>query len=40
MYECSADTGLHGIGGELVADSALRLFSKLTGKEIPLFSNR
>ena len=40
VYECSADTGLHGIGGELAADSALRLYSKLTGKEIELFSNK
>lgn len=37
VYECSADTGLHGIGGELAADSALRLYATLTGKEIPLF---
>ncbi len=37
VYECSADTGLHGIGGELAADSALRLYSKITQKVIPLF---
>lgn len=30
LYHCSADTGLHGIGGELAADSALRLFEILT----------
>ncbi|MDD1777138.1 MAG: NAD(P)/FAD-dependent oxidoreductase [Candidatus Helarchaeota archaeon] len=40
VYECSADTGLHGIGGELAADSALRLYSKLTGKGIKLFLNK
>ncbi|MHA1797104.1 MAG: phytoene desaturase family protein, partial [Candidatus Helarchaeota archaeon] len=40
VYECSADTGLHGIGGELAADSALRLYQKLTKKEIPLFMNK
>ena len=40
MYECSADTGLHGIGGELAADSALRLFNKLTSKKIPLFESK
>lgn len=40
VYECSADTGLHGIGGELAADSALRLYSKLTGNEIRLFQEK
>ena len=30
LYHCSADTGMHGIGGELAADSALRLFEMLT----------
>ena len=40
IYECSADTGMHGIGGELAADSALRLYNKLTRKDIPLFSSR
>jgi len=29
LYHCSADTGLHGIGGELAADSALRLYRLL-----------
>ncbi|MHA1144610.1 MAG: phytoene desaturase family protein [Candidatus Helarchaeota archaeon] len=29
LYCCCADTGLHGIGGELAADSALRLYEKL-----------
>lgn len=29
LYHCSADTGQHGIGGELAADSALRLFEIL-----------
>jgi phytoene dehydrogenase-like protein len=29
LFHCSADTGLHGIGGELAADSALRLFRQL-----------
>lgn len=29
LYHCSADTGHHGIGGELAADSALRLFDIL-----------
>jgi phytoene dehydrogenase-like protein len=29
LYHCSADTGLHGIGGELAADSALRIFNHL-----------
>ncbi len=40
VYECSADTGLHGIGGELAADSALRLYTKLTGKEVKLFIDK
>ena len=31
LYHCSADTGLHGIGGELAADSALRLYRMLVG---------
>ena len=31
LYHCSADSGVHGIGGELAADSALRLY-----KIIPL----
>jgi phytoene dehydrogenase-like protein len=31
LYHCSADTGMHGIGGELAADSALRLYRKLCG---------
>lgn len=31
LYHCSADTGLHGIGGELAADSALRLYNMLCG---------
>jgi len=31
LYHCSADTGLHGIGGELAADSALRLYRMLSG---------
>ena len=31
LYHCSADTGLHGIGGELAADSALRLYRMLGG---------
>ncbi len=26
LYHCCADTGRHGIGGELAADSALNLF--------------
>ena len=30
LYHCSADSGMHGIGGELAADSALRLFKILT----------
>ena len=30
LYHCSADSGVHGIGGELAADSALRLFEMLT----------
>jgi len=29
LYHCSADTGMHGIGGELAADSALRLYRRL-----------
>ena len=29
LYHCSADTGMHGIGGELAADSALRLYRML-----------
>jgi phytoene dehydrogenase-like protein len=29
LYHCSADSGLHGIGGELAASSALRLFEIL-----------
>ncbi|MBU2547378.1 MAG: NAD(P)/FAD-dependent oxidoreductase [Proteobacteria bacterium] len=29
LYHCSADTGMHGIGGELAADSALRLYELL-----------
>ena len=29
LYHCSADTGMHGIGGELAADSALRLYRTL-----------
>jgi len=31
LYHCSADTGMHGIGGELAADSALRLYGMLVG---------
>ena len=31
LYHCSADTGMHGIGGELAADSALRLYRMLVG---------
>jgi phytoene dehydrogenase-like protein len=31
LYHCSADTGMHGIGGELAADSALRLYEMLVG---------
>jgi len=31
LYHCSADTGMHGIGGELAADSALRLYDILVG---------
>ena len=30
LYHCRADSGVHGIGGELAADSALRLFEMLT----------
>jgi phytoene desaturase len=30
LYHCSADSGLHGIGGELAASSALELFNILT----------
>ena len=33
LYHCSADTGLHGIGGELAADAALRLYDHLTKNE-------
>jgi phytoene dehydrogenase-like protein len=29
LFHCSADTGQHGIGGELAADAALRLFELL-----------
>lgn len=29
LYHCSADTGLHGVGGELASDSAMRLFEIL-----------
>lgn len=29
LYHCSADSGVHGIGGELAADAALRLFDHL-----------
>ncbi|MEW6442740.1 MAG: NAD(P)/FAD-dependent oxidoreductase [bacterium] len=29
LYHCSADTGVHGIGGELAADAALRLYEHL-----------
>ncbi|MDD5224392.1 MAG: NAD(P)/FAD-dependent oxidoreductase [bacterium] len=32
LYHCSADSGVHGIGGELAADSALRLFELLESK--------
>ena len=32
LYHCSADSGMHGIGGELAADSALRLFEILESK--------
>jgi phytoene dehydrogenase-like protein len=32
LYHCSADSGLHGIGGELAADSALRLYALLCGR--------
>jgi phytoene dehydrogenase-like protein len=32
LYHCSADSGMHGIGGELAADSALRLFELLESK--------
>ena len=31
LYHCSADSGMHGIGGELAADSALRLYKMLMG---------
>ncbi len=31
LYHCSADSGMHGIGGELAADSALRLYQILVG---------
>ncbi len=30
LFHCSADTGLHGIGGELAADAALRLYEHLS----------
>ncbi len=30
LYHCSADTGVSGIGGELAADAALRLYDYLT----------
>ena len=33
LYHCSADTGMHGIGGELAADSALRLYEMLLGED-------
>lgn len=29
LYHCSADTGLHGIGGELAMDAAFRLYEEL-----------
>ncbi len=29
LYHCSADTGLHGIGGELAMDAAFRLYGHL-----------
>jgi phytoene dehydrogenase-like protein len=29
LYHCSADSGVHGIGGELAADSVLRLYEML-----------
>jgi phytoene dehydrogenase-like protein len=29
LYHCSADTGLHGIGGELAMDAAFRLYKHL-----------
>ena len=32
LYHCSADSGMHGIGGELAADSALRLLELLESK--------
>jgi hypothetical protein len=32
LYHCSADSGMHGIGGELAADAALRLFEILESK--------
>ena len=31
LYHCSADTGVHGIGGELAADAALRVHSLISG---------
>ena len=31
LYHCSADTSMHGIGGELAAASALRLYGMLAG---------
>ena len=30
LYHCSADSGVHGIGGELASDAALRLHEMLT----------
>lgn len=30
LYHCSADSGMHGIGGELAADSALNLYRLLS----------
>ncbi len=30
LYHCSADTGVHGIGGELASDAALRLYQMLS----------
>lgn len=32
LYHSSADTGVHGIGGELAADAALRLYDHLKGR--------
>jgi phytoene desaturase len=31
LYHCSADSGMYAVGGDLAADSALRLFKMLTG---------